>query len=87
MNPRLGKDHFPGQNNPFFTGGNIPGNLIGPNSDIFYQQNPQMKKKPGPKIRYDPIGPFGFPGNNQGGNSGPNDNNGPFFGWKNNINK
>lgn len=46
--------------NPYFStgGGNLGGNLVGPNSDIFSGKfNPSL---PGQgRIRYDPIGPFG----------------------------
>ena len=52
---------FIGGNNPFFTsgGGYCPGGeLIGPNSDIFFGGN-NMQQSQRFKIRYDPIGPFG----------------------------
>lgn len=63
---------FIGGNNPFFSseGGMIPGGeLIGPQSDIFSQEHPYMQKKPGAKIRYDPIGPFGMHGGPDKGNN------------------
>ncbi len=65
INPNLNEGNFimPGGNNPFFSseGGMIPGGeLVGPGSDIFSKEHPlNMQKKPGAKIRYDPIGPFG----------------------------
>jgi hypothetical protein len=64
INPNYNEGNFikPGGNNPFFSteGGMIPGgDLIGPGSDIFSKGHPHMKNKPGAKIRYDPIGPFG----------------------------
>jgi len=81
INPNLGQGNFglPGFNNPFFSsqGGMIPGGeLVGPESDIFSKEHPHMQKKPGAKIRYDPIGPFGtFGGPNKG-----NNNDDPFQG-------
>ncbi len=66
INPNLNEGNlFIGGNNPFFSseGGMIPGaELIGPQSDIFSQEHSHMQKKPGSKIRYDPIGPFGMHG-------------------------
>lgn len=74
-NPKFG---YGNNSNPFFTseGGILGGGmLVGPNSDIFSRQHPQMQKKPGANIRYDPIGPFGTFTNDK-----LNNNNNNFFG-------
>lgn len=74
INPHLNEGNFimPGGNNPFFSseGGMVPGGeLVGPESDIFSKDHPHnMLKKPGAKIRYDPIGPFGTFGGPDKGN-------------------
>ena len=39
--------------NPFFNSGGVGGNLVGPNSNIFRPNQPNIRPK------YDPIGPFG----------------------------